>query len=554
MQGMPPAERRMPMPDQKRPNILLITCDQLRYDFIRAYAKNDFMQTPNIDALARNGCLYENAYSPNPVCIPARHNLITGLTARHHGFDDNYFGEQSKPCPWYLPTFAQILSDAGYSTIAIGKMHFQPERRATGFDSFLNCDEVVKDLMEDEYAQFLRNSGYGDIGSMHGVRNILYMQPQQSLLPEQMHESHWIADRTIEYIRMRKKQERPFLIWTGFIHPHPPLAVPASWAHKYDGKIPGCVSSMTPVSTLARETGCIADGPDDARLNRIRELYACAVSFVDHQIGRIIEALRETGELEHTFVLFTSDHGEMLGDLGAFQKFLPYDPSCRIPFIVQWPGGVAPGTVRRDFVDLNDVLPTFVRLAGTTYPGAYELPGESILGDSVLKNRKYQYAEYQHGSKRWCFLRDERYKFIHYYGDDEQLFDMVEDPHERLNLLYRCTDTAVFGIRDRLRSELLKYEEKYGLEGSVVGGTFRDMPRYEAAKYYEKSYPRNIRRFRGDEPQFRPLEEDIFEAIRDEPSVKLSKLHIRESLTKFGGFTDERVDALLERAKAEGRY
>ena len=128
-----------PNKDDTRPNILLITCDQLRSDFVGAYGA-DFMRTPNIDRLAEEGCLYENAYSPNPVCIPARHNMLTGLTAKHHGYDDNYFDAVAKPCPWQLPTFPQILSDGGYETIAVGKIHFQPERRHTGFDFFYNMD------------------------------------------------------------------------------------------------------------------------------------------------------------------------------------------------------------------------------------------------------------------------------------------------------------------------------------------------------------------------------------------------------------------------------
>ena len=114
----------------KRPNIILIACDQLRSDFVGCYGSS-FMHTPNIDALAAQGCVYENAYSPNPVCIPARHNMLTGLTARHHGYDDNYFGNEAKPAPYELPTFPLILSDAGYETVAIGKLHFQPERRHT---------------------------------------------------------------------------------------------------------------------------------------------------------------------------------------------------------------------------------------------------------------------------------------------------------------------------------------------------------------------------------------------------------------------------------------
>ncbi|MEA4915244.1 MAG: sulfatase-like hydrolase/transferase [Christensenella sp.] len=542
------------MQQKKRPNILFITCDQLRYDFVHAYGKNDFIQTPHIDALAQNGCLFSNAYSPNPVCIPARHNIITGLGARHHGFDDNYFGSEATACPWQLPTFAQILSDAGYSTIAIGKMHFQPERRATGFDRFINCDEVVKDVQEDDYALYLRSQGYGDVGSMHGVRNILYMQPQQSILPEHMHESRWIVDQSIDYLNMRGDRQRPFLMWVGFIQPHPPFAVPPTKAHVYDGKVPPRTTSITPIPAIARESQLPANPMDEASIQRIRELYSCAVSYVDEQIGRLIEALREQGELESTLILFTSDHGEMLGDLDAYQKSMAYDASSKIPMIAYWPAGILPGCVRDEFVDLNDILPTFLDLAGADYPGNVCLPGESLFTQTPQKDRTLQYIEHQRGSKRWCCLREKRYKYIHYYGDDDQLFDLDEDPFEKRNLLFGDAGESVLSIRDRLRQNLVCYEEKYGLEGYVDNGDFRQYPRYQPVRRFEKNYPCSIKRIRGDTPDFRPLEEDIFEAIRDERTVHLSRLGIRESLTQYGGFTDERVDALLERARIEDRY
>lgn len=537
------------------PNILLITADQLRFDYIGAYQKeHQFMDTPNIDALARGGCLCENAYSPNPVCIPARHNLITGLTARHHGFDDNYFGESAKACPWYLPTFAQILNDAGYQTAAVGKMHFQPERRCTGFDIFLNADEVVDDLLEDDYALELHRLGYGNRGSFHGVRNALYMQPQQSTLPDELHGSHWVADKSIEFIQKRGNQKRPFLLWTGFKHPHPPFDIPASWAHKYDGKIPHHTSSITPLSLFAEENKCIADLPDEENINRMRELYACAVSYVDYNVGRIIQALKDSGYYENTLIIFTSDHGEMLGDLDTYQKFLPHDPSAKIPFIMHWPAKIAAGSVRKDFVDLNDVLPTMVDVAGLTYPADYDLPGESLFAPAPSKNRQWQYIEHQRESKRWCCIRNQRYKFVHFYGDDEQLFDMQEDPNEANNLLYHCTDEHILEIAKEMRKVLVDYEHRYGLSGYVENGDFVKKEPYKISTYMETCFPWQVVRLRGEEDKIVPLEQEILEAIKDEPTVHLSKLNIRDLLKDQGHFTDAQVDHLLEKAKEIGRY
>ena len=539
----------------KRPNILMLFVDQLRWDYVHSYGVNPWISTPNIDSIGEEGCRYEYAYSPNPVCIPARHNLITGLTSKYHGFDDNYFGSEAKCCPWDLPTFAQICSDAGYSTFAVGKMHFQPERRATGFDRFLNMDEVVDDVLEDDYALFLRDKGYGNVGSIHGVRNVLYHQPQQSLLPDELTGSHWVADRTIELLKMRGKQDRPFLIWSGFIQPHPPLASPHSFSHLYDGKVPKHTSSITPLSRLLEELKCIADLPDEENINRMRENYAGAVSWVDYNVGRILQALKESGLEENTVVIFTSDHGEMLGDLDTYQKMNAHEPSARIPFLIRWPGHIAPGTVNTDFMDLNDLLPTFVDLARTKYPGNYELPGESLFAEHPRKNRSVVYAEHQKGSRRWCMIRDHRYKLIHYYGDDDQLFDLQKDPEERINLLYGYNDDPeIKAVLNRLYPILKQYEEKWGIDGHMKDGEFIEFPPFEIRSYYESCYPNQVIKLRGEENDYDELADEILSAIRDEPTVHLSRLHLRENMTVFGGYSGDYVDALLERAKAEGRF
>lgn len=530
--------------EKDTPNILLITADQLRWDFVSAYHANCFMQTPAIDRLADEGRVYERAYSPNPVCIPARYNLMTGLTARSHGFDDNYFEENAKSCPWYLPTFAQILSDHGYNTAAIGKMHFQPERRATGFDLFENCNEVVKDIEEDEYAKFLRDRGFGSVGSIHGVRNVLYMQPQQSLLPEECHSSSWVADRSIHYLRNRKTRTKPFLLWAGFIHPHPPLDIPHDWAHRYDGKIPRHTDTVTPLSKIGEENKTIVRFENEASLNRMRELYACAVSFMDYNIGRILKTLDEEGLAENTLVAFVSDHGEMLGDLGTYQKFLPYDASSRIPMILRWPKRIEAGSRVTDFADLNDLLPTFLDAAGAEYPAEYDLPGESLLSKAAQKDRSLQYIEHQHGSKRWCCIMDTRYKYVHCYGDEDQLFDMREDPDETENLLYQCQDEMIQGIRNRLKRLLIEYEARYGLDGCVQDGEFAAFPPYEANGFRDCLFPFSMVRDPAD-PPLNSLLEEIQAAKAQEPLATISPADADEILRVKAGFAVEEIDSIL---------
>lgn len=536
---------------QQMPNILLITCDQLRADFVGACGC-DFVSTPSIDRLAMEGCTYTNAYSPNPVSIPARHNLLTGLTARYHGFDDNYFGAAAKSCPWYLPTFPQILNDNGYETTAIGKIHFQPERRATGFDFFQCIAEIPGSREMDDYAMYLEKVGYGNIQSVHGVRTCLYMQPQRSLVPQEHHNSAWVADRAIDYLNQNRGQ-RPFLMWAGFVHPHPPLNVPDEWADIYNGKIPEPYESKTPVSLLAEENKQLGCLENKEVLQRMRELYACAITFADKQIGRILDRLDELGLKENTLVVFTSDHGEMLGDMGTFQKFLPYDASAKIPLILRYPNGIEADTKRDDFADLNDLLPTFLDAAGVSYPASYDLPGESLLTGNGTKDRSYQYVEHQRGSKRWCSIRNRRYKYIYYYGDDEQLFDLCDDPHETTNLLYGQTDEQVLKIRDGLKNVLLKYEDRYGLEEYVKNGDFIQQNRYQIHPYYETNFPRYTKYLKPEEKEnLIPYEDEILAAIRKEPSVKLDKNHTEEILKGWGGFSDRQIAGLFERADIQG--
>lgn len=537
---------------QKKPNILLITCDQLRNDFVNCCG-GTFMQTPNIDRLAKEGCVFEQAYSPNPVCIPARHNLITGLPARYHGFDDNYFGKEAKACPYQLPTFAQILNDNHYETIAIGKMHFQPERRAVGFDHFLNMDELPRIREEDDYAMYLKEQGYGHLQSVHGVRTCLYMQPQRSLVPPEHHGSTWVADRAIEYLEATKGRN-PFLMWAGFIHPHPPFDIPEGWENLYTGKIPKEAETVTPLSALAEENKQLGCAFNQEVKTRIRELYASAVSFADYQIGRILDALERLELIDNTLIIFTSDHGEMLGDLGTYQKFLPYDASAKIPMVVRYPKRVKPGERRKYFVDLNDLLPTFLDEAGAEYPAAYDLPGESIFVEHGRKNRKYQYIEHQRENKRWCCIRDERYKYIYYYGDDEQMFDMESDPCETTNLLFgKNVPEKILVVRDRLKETLLSYERRYGLKGYAGPEGFKKMERYQAQPYYETNFPI----FPGmaleeEKAQFDDYTDEILEAVKGESSVKFSQNHAEEILKEYGGYTEETFCKFQERAEEQG--
>lgn len=508
----------------KRPNILLITTDQQRYDTIAAMGY-DFMSTPNLDQLTKEGCCYPNAYSGNPVCMAARHNIITGLTARHHGFDDNYFEDNPKVIPYHLPTLPQLLSDDGYDAIAIGKMHFQPCRRYNGFTKMELMEEIPRNLEDDEYAKYLKENGFGDIQSIHGVRHLLYMLPQRSLIDEQHHGSSWVAERSIRHLK-ENGGKRPFFMWSSFIEPHPPFDVPDEWADLYRGKaLPPLKVSNTPISEMAERKKCIADYPNETYLRRARELYYASISFADYNIGKIIRQLKDMGEYDNTLILFTSDHGEMMGDHGTFQKMLPYDGSARIPFIVRYPEKLREGSIDDRFVDLNDILPTVLDVAGIAYPNPEILPGESIFTTKGTKDRSVQYVENGREGRRWISLRNRHYKYNYYYGGGkEELFDLENDPNETTNLLYENPEPAVLAVKEELRARLTEFERRYGLEGYVKHNelaVFTEPPR----RFYRENNPPLFPHKQDGE--FISLEEEIKRAVARESVVKLEELDIR---------------------------
>jgi arylsulfatase A-like enzyme len=511
----------------KRPNILLLFTDQQRFDTINACGY-PHMITPNLDRLVNEGCSFENAYTPNPVCVPARHNIMTGLPAKYHG----YYANSAHPLNHLFPTLPRILADNKYDTRAIGKMHFQPVRRHSGFNKMELMEEIPEFREDDEYAMYLKEVGLGNIQNIHGVRNLLYMTPQRSLIPEEHHGSTWVADRSVEYIK-ENAGRRPFFLWSSWIAPHPPFDVPDTFADLYnDADIPEALKSETEITPNAAQSyihGDLPIGKEKDYIKRMRQLYYSAISLVDKNIGKILDALEEIGELDNTLIIFSSDHGEMLGDHGCMQKMLPYDSCAKIPFLVRYPEKIEKGSKRSDFADLNDILPTILDVAGIDYPGPEKLPGGSIFKDE--KDRSYQYIEHQQNMLRWVSIRDEQYKFNYYYGGGlEELFDMKNDPCESVNLLKKNPEKYT-SERDRLYKTLLKYEGKWGPENYIFWESMLKLPMHNYS---------NARR-NGQFPVFPdntdlPMNnfgDEVIQAVKNEDLIKLHELDL-ESWEKNG--------------------
>ncbi|QEN06564.1 hypothetical protein EXM22_00635 [Oceanispirochaeta crateris] len=202
---------------EKRPNILLLMTDQQRWDTINASGA-DFMYTPNLDRLAASGRLYSHAFTPIPDGMPARHNLLTGLTGKIHGYQEN---NRTFGMPGWINTFPQLLSDHGYETVAIGKNQFIPRRRHRGYDRIHLMESNPAFREEDDYAMYLKENGWGHILNIHGCENILRYVPQSPLLPEQHQDDTWVADRALDFLETNRGRH-PWLMKVSWISPRPP--------------------------------------------------------------------------------------------------------------------------------------------------------------------------------------------------------------------------------------------------------------------------------------------------------------------------------------------
>ena len=528
--------------DMKRtdgPNVLLLFCDQLRRDALGCYG-NEHVHTPNLDRLAAEGRTYERAYTPVPVCIPARHCLLTGHRPKVHGYWENW----QRPMDAGIPTLPRILRDGHYVTEAIGKMHFQPPRSHHGFERMQIMEETPDTREEDDYLLYLKSVGLGNVQHQHGVRHLLYMQPQRALIPEEHTGNHWVADRSIEFLKANAG--RNFFLWSSWIAPHPPYNTVDKWADFYDtDKMPMPLSHPDEtVSERARRTHELNDvdgGTEERRIRRLKRIKACyyaQVSHVDEQVGRILDELDERGLTENTLVIFAADHGEMLGDHGACQKSCSYEGAWAIPMIVRWPGRIPAGERSKAFATLLDVLPTCLDAAGIRYPQFdVSLPGASLLDGREIEAREYVFTEEGERGGRFLAVRDERWKLTYWFRDGfTELWDLESDPNEFHNLALGEMDLETERAFGRLREQLFKFEQQTGPHpvGPDLPNLGLGPVNWRSLNRQQPSWPPNL----TDPEEIAALndyDEEILRAVEKEPDVRLGDLEIDYWVEHGGG-------------------
>lgn len=478
-----------PQTSTTKPNLLLITVDQMRYDCLSSMG-HPIVETPNLDSLASRGVVCNHAYSATPSCIPARAAIMTGMGQRSHG----RVGYEDKVEWNYAHTIAGELANAGYHTQCVGKMHVYPARNLCGFhnvilhDGYLHYNRDKSQIVYnehfnqvDDYLQWLRgqthaHSDITDLGLDCNASTI--GRPWH--LPEAMHPTNWCVTESLDFMR-RRDPGKPFFLWTSFVRPHSPLDPPQCYLDMYkdlefpDPPIGDWVDLNAAYSGAKDPTASFGSLPKH-RLRRARAAYYALITHLDDQIGRLINGLQEHGVLNNTLILFTSDHGEMMGDHHSFRKSLPYEGSAKIPFILYDPGskmGLRAGSTLDAVVELRDIMPTFLEAAGIEIPITVE--GQSLLplcrGDQILW-RSYLHGEQAYGEKSHHFVSDGKEKFIWYsQTGEEQYFDLENDPFELINAVHKQENSERVGEwRARLIHDLEGREEGFVNNGKLIAG------------------------------------------------------------------------------------
>ena len=361
-----------------RPNILLLMADQFRADCLGS-SGNRAIHTPNLDRLAADGVRFTSAFSSTPTCTPARAGLLSGLAPWNHGM--LRYAQVARRYPVEMP---RALAEAGYYTGVVGKLHYHSQRNLHGYQQAL-LDESGRiesaDFRSDYRSWFWSEAPQLDPDATGLGWNDYDARPYA--LPERLHPTAWIGATAAAWLQGYQRPE-PFFLTVSFERPHSPYDPPERlWKRYQQADLPKAVVARW-ASGFAKPSGPVSDAWHgdfgEAQVRRSRQGYYGSVTFVDEQIGRVLEALERRGWLEETLIVFLSDHGDMLGDHHLWRKSYGYEASAKVPFLLRWPSGMFDaqrGRVLEAPIEMRDVLPTFLEVAGTT--PAKPLDGSSLL-------------------------------------------------------------------------------------------------------------------------------------------------------------------------------
>jgi arylsulfatase len=450
------------------PNILLITTDQHNAEILGC-AGNPVVKTPNIDRLAAEGVMFDSAFTPHPICTPARTSIFTGQYARTHGVPYNINIQPDTPPPpehtglaAEATAFPEVLAANGYDTSFFGKLHtkqageknfgLQHMKLAEGKGQFVDYGAPP-----DDYREYLKANGHPESAwrtwELPGYAENGHVTCP---LPEEDYIEAWTATVAIEHLR---QVAGPFFSWVSFSGPHTPWDPPEPYDAMYNpADVPfparreGELEEKHPqwVERLAKTIPAVpwtsgdhnAEGgierayarfPDDQVRGMLAAYYG-QVTMIDAQVGRLLAWLDESGQRENTLILFTADHGDQLGNNWAFFKYgTPYDSLARIPMIASWPGHTSAGSHCDELVSLVDIAPTFLEAAGQE---TVDTPDGRSLAP-LLHSEDVDWREDLVVESGVPGLMTREWRYIRWRDGFEELYSRRDDPHDLYNLASR---------------------------------------------------------------------------------------------------------------------
>ena len=376
--------------EKSPPNILFIMTDEMKWDSM-GVAGHPLVKTPNLDKLAHEGTYFPIAYTVAPICSPSRRSFFTGRYPHQHGVTNNSTHSMANDGEVDLPT---MLKHYGYTTAIAGKLHFYPDSQDWGFDYFWSRGGEGSNKLESYKKYMIRKYGKDAFkivdGSAPYPDDPLGRDMGRYAFSKEDYETYWLTDRSIEFLREQKERGGPFFLFTSYNEPHSPYRAVEPYASMYDPddvEVSAIPDKVKKARAEALERGIkgpsrhLVDDPD--MVKQLTSQYLGHVTNVDDNIGRLLDELENLGLDDNTIVVFSADHGNMLGDHGHWFKGVMYEGSARIPLIIQAGKrmGAADvfnrGNIVTQVVENIDVMPTLLELAGLPVPN--QITGNSLV-------------------------------------------------------------------------------------------------------------------------------------------------------------------------------
>lgn len=422
-----------------RPNILFIMVDEMKWN-VMSCTGHPIVKTPHLDRLAGEGTRFATAYTVAPICTPSRYSFFTGRYAHVHGATDN--STPTREPQVLLPT---ILQHAGYQTAISGKLHFLPANLDYDFDYFWSFSgegprklptwpQDVEQKHGRNAARKLEIQPFPDDPLGRDLGKLKY--------PKEDAQTFWITDRAVDFLRQRDRR-KPFFLFVSYLDPHSPSHLCEPYWNMFEADQIPLPPTFKPDPSKPSQTAANRHEVNDPTIVKaMLAAYYAKVTMVDDNVGRLLAQLSELGLAENTLIVFTADHGNMLGDLNRWFKGVMYEGSTRIPLLIKAPGTSRfaaqfnRGKVVSNIVENIDVMPTLCELAGVP------LPSQGIQGRSLTKlvaGTEPDWKELAFAERGSSMVRTAQYKFIknakkNERGGAAELYDLTKDPLETNNL------------------------------------------------------------------------------------------------------------------------